>query len=169
MNRIIFLAACAVFWALPAAAEEVGRELNWQTLGTTNYVDATLPPKEGEAGEAGEGVFKLPQLVAESDPGVTQDRSNLGESISVFVTSIELTGATVYSESVLDETFAPYLNREVSMDELQDLRLALSRKYLDDGYINSGVTIPDQQIESGHIRLQAIEGTLAGIEIQGDP
>ena len=169
MNRIIFIAACAVFWALPAAAEEVGRELNWQTLGTTNYVDPTLPPKEGEAGEEGGDLFKLPQLVAESDPGVTQGRSNLGESISVFVTSIELTGATVYSESALDEVFAPYLDREVSMDELQDLRLALSRKYLDDGYINSGVTIPDQQIESGHIRLQAIEGTLAGIEIQGDP
>jgi len=169
MNRIIFIAACAILWASPGVAEEVGRELNWQTLGSENYVDTTPPPKEGEAGEEGEGVFKLPQLVTAGDPGVAGGSSNLGESVSVFVTSIELTGATVYSDAVLDETFAPYLDREVTMDELQDLRLALSRKYLDDGYINSGVTIPDQQIESGHIRLQAIEGTLAGIEIQGDP
>ena len=169
MKRMILITACMVFWAMPAAAEEVGRELNWQTLGTQNYVDPSLPPKEGEEGEAGEDAFKLPQLVAEGDARVAGDRANLGESISVFVTSIELTGATVYSEAALDEAFAPYLNREVSMDELQDLRLALSRKYLDDGYINSGVTIPDQQIESGHIKLQAIEGTLAGIEIEGDP
>ena len=168
VKRIVFIAACAVFWAAPGAAEEVGRELNWQTLGTKNFVDTTLPPKEGE-GEDGEEVFELPQLAAESDSAVGAGRSNLGESISVFVTSIELTGATVYSEAVLDEAFAPYLNREVTMYELQDLRLALSRKYLDDGYINSGVIIPDQQIESGHIRLQAIEGTLAGIEIQGVP
>ena len=163
MKHLVWI--LAFLCATVVSAEEVGRELNWQTLGTSNYVDPTLPAKD-ESQTAG---FKLPSLVDESADADSQGRTSLGQTTTVFVNSVELIGATVYSDEVLDDVFAPYLNREVSMDELQDLRLALSRRYIDDGYINSGVTIPDQEIDDGHIVLQAIEGTLAGIDVEGDP
>ena len=160
-----FIWIIAIFGASIVAAEEVGRELNWQTLGASNYVDPAIPPTKNSEN----GGFKLPSLVSEKADSGAQGTTSLGQTATVFIDSIELVGATVYSDEVLDEVFAPYLNREVSMDELQDLRLALSRRYIDDGYINSGVIIPDQEIDNGHVVLQAIEGSLADITVEGDP
>jgi hemolysin activation/secretion protein len=157
-----------VLWVTNASAEEVGRDLNWQTLGSSNYVEQTLPAKPAEQGSDESSEFKLPSLTDETgSPGSSP--SSLGRSTTVYVNSVVLAGATIFSQAELDEIFAPYLNREVSMEELQDLRLDLSRLYLSRGYVNSGVIIPDQKIEGGHIELQAIEGSLAGIEIIGDP
>lgn len=172
MKSLVWTVALLASWTTNVAADEVGRELNWQTLGSSNYVDATIPTTAQEGAETegaseGEG-FKLPKLVDETG-GVGSSPSSLGRSATVYVNSIELTGATIFSDAELAEAFAAYLNREVSMEELQDLRLELSRLYLSRGYVNSGVIIPDQKIEGGHIELQAIEGSLAGIEIIGDP
>jgi len=167
MKHLSWLLIFAVFWAVGSAAEEVGRQLNWQTLGAANYVDQTLPTaQEGE--ETGEGLI-LPKLIDESGAGVESTRSNLSQSATVFVNSIELQGATVFSAAELEAIVAPYLDRQVSMEELQDLRLALSQSYLSRGYVNSGVIIPDQDIAEGRIVLQAIEGTLARVEIEGNP
>ena len=167
MKHLSWILILVVFWAVGSAAEEVGRQLNWQTLGAANYVDQTLPTaQEGE--ETGEGLI-LPKLIDESGAGVESTRSNLSQSTTVFVNSIELQGATVFSAAELEAMFAPYLDRQVSMEELQDLRLALSQSYLSQGYVNSGVIIPDQDIAEGRIVLQAIEGTLARVEIEGNP
>jgi len=51
--------------------------------------------------------------------------------------------------------------------ELQSLRVALTRLYIDKGYINSGVVLPDQESKEGLVVYQAIEGTLTRVEVGG--
>src|SRR5262249_56312289 len=54
----------------------------------------------------------------------------------VFVRQIRVTGSTVFSEQDLAAVTAPYVNRSVTSEELEALRLALSRLYVNKGYIN---------------------------------
>jgi hemolysin activation/secretion protein len=61
----------------------------------------------------------------------------------------------------------PFLNREVSAAELQELRYALSEYYYSHGYINSGATLPDQEIVDGSVKFWIIEGTLNEIVVTG--
>jgi hemolysin activation/secretion protein len=46
-------------------------------------------------------------------------------------------------------------------------RLALTRLYIDAGYINSGAILPDQTVTEGVIRFEIIEGTLTQVTVDG--
>ncbi len=78
-----------------------------------------------------------------------------------------LDGNTVLPEADVRAVLDPLEGREISADGLQAARLALTRLYVDRGYISSGVVIPDQDVSAGTIRLQAIEGRLGAIELRG--
>lgn len=90
-----------------------------------------------------------------------------GPVLRVFVKDITVTGSTVLSPAQLDELTAPYENREITTEDLEELRRQITLTYIDKGYANSGAVIPDQEVIDGRITIQAIEGRLSEIRIQG--
>ncbi|MCF6293997.1 MAG: BamA/TamA family outer membrane protein, partial [Robiginitomaculum sp.] len=90
------------------------------------------------------------------------------QSASMFVHTIELNGNTVFNADELQTWFMPYQQRKVSSDELRYLADELTQHYIDRGYLNSGVIIPNQEIKNDIVYLQAIEGQLSKIEILGN-
>ena len=88
--------------------------------------------------------------------------------VRVFVKEIRLTGNTVFSTEELSKITAPYEDRVVASSELEDLRVALTRYYIDHGYINSGAVIPDQKVVDGVIHMVIVEGRLSDIEVSGN-
>ncbi len=88
--------------------------------------------------------------------------------VRVFVKKIVLTGNTVFSTEELQKITAPYEDRVVASSELEDLRVALTRYYIDHGYINSGAVIPDQKVVDGVIHMVIVEGRLTDIEVSGN-
>jgi hemolysin activation/secretion protein len=86
----------------------------------------------------------------------------------VFVREIRVVGSTVFSREELAALTGPYTNREVTSEDLESLRLALTRLYVDRGYINSGAVLPDQPVTDGVIIYDVIEGTLTGIQVEGN-
>ncbi len=62
---------------------------------------------------------------------------------------------------------APYENRELSTQDLEELRQALTLLYVNKGYVNSGAVIPDQTLQEGVVTIQIIEGELTDIQIEG--
>ena len=87
---------------------------------------------------------------------------------TVFVRKVRIVGSTVFSDDELAAITAPYENRVVTSNELQELRLQLTRYYISHGYINSGAVIPDQRITDGLITIHIIEGRLTSLEISGN-
>jgi hemolysin activation/secretion protein len=85
----------------------------------------------------------------------------------VFVKQIVLTGNTVLSVAEISGLTAPYTGREVSFEELQTLRQELTLSYVNKGYLTSGAIIPDQEVRDGIITIQAIEGSVARIAVEG--
>jgi hemolysin activation/secretion protein len=86
----------------------------------------------------------------------------------VHVRSIRVVGSTVFSDSELAAVTAPYLNRLVTTEEFERLRLELTMFYINRGYVTSGAVIPDQDVTAGEVTIQIVEGTLAKIDIQGN-
>ena len=74
----------------------------------------------------------------------------------------------MFSTEVLSKITAPYEDRIVASSELEDLRVALTRYYIDHGYINSGAVIPDQKVVDGVIQMVIVEGRLSDIEVSGN-
>jgi hemolysin activation/secretion protein len=90
-----------------------------------------------------------------------------GPVLRVLVKDITVVGSTVLSSAQLDELTAPYENREITTEDLEELRRRITLAYIDKGYPNSGAVIPDQEVVDGRITIQAIEGRLSEIRIQG--
>ena len=66
-------------------------------------------------------------------------------------------------------TVADYLNRPLTADDVEDVRLALTRLYVDAGYINSGAVLPDQDVVGGGVlRFDIVEGRLTDVRLSGD-
>jgi hemolysin activation/secretion protein len=89
-------------------------------------------------------------------------------AIRVFIREIRVTGNTVFSPEELAAVTTPYLNRELTAEDLEALRVALTLLYINRGYINSGARLPDQTITDGIVTYQIIEGRLTRVELEGN-
>ena len=72
----------------------------------------------------------------------------------------------MFSYQDLAPIVAPYLGRAIITEELLDLRDALTARYFEAGYVNSGALIPDQEVRDGVIGIQIVEGRLKGDAVQ---
>jgi hemolysin activation/secretion protein len=73
----------------------------------------------------------------------------------------------VFTTQELDTVAAPFVNREVTTEDLESLRNAVTLLYVQRGYVTSGAVVPDQAVTEGVIRIQIIEGKLADINVEG--
>jgi len=101
-------------------------------------------------------VETLPELQPKRAPG-----------LRVMVQTIRVEGSTVLSQEEIGMITAPYEKRELSTEDLEQLRRALTQAYINKGYVNSGAIIPDQSIQDGQLTYQIIEGKLTDIHIEG--
>lgn len=85
----------------------------------------------------------------------------------LFVRRFELSGNTAFTTAELAAVTAPYENRTLTAEELQEVRRLVTLYYVERGYFNSGAVLPDQQVVDGVVRLQIIEGALSEIEVTG--
>jgi hemolysin activation/secretion protein len=85
----------------------------------------------------------------------------------MMVGTIHVVGSTVFAPEELDKVKAPYENRELSTEDLEELRRAFTLLYTNNGYVNSGAIIPDQTVQEDEITFQIIEGKLTDINIEG--
>ena len=93
--------------------------------------------------------------------------SQAGPTPRIRVLEIRVTGSTVFSAKELEQLTAPYVGRDVTTEDLSALRQALTLKYVNAGYINSGALLPDQTVAEGVIEYRIVEGRLSDISVTG--
>jgi hemolysin activation/secretion protein len=89
-------------------------------------------------------------------------------ALTVLVKDIELRGNTVFTHEQLKEVTAPYANRELTTEDIDALRLALTLYYINRGYVTSGAIVPDQDFAGDALIIQIVEGRLAKIDVEGN-
>ncbi len=87
---------------------------------------------------------------------------------SIFVKAIVLEGNTLLAQANVDLALEPFVGTELTFEDLQKAGSALTRLYIDRGYVSSGVIVPDQQVDDGVVRMVAVEGGLTSIEVSGN-
>ena len=141
-------------------------------------IDADSPDETRSGGIVRPGNIPLPSPLPEdktpSSPIDIQTKEPIDKKpktaygAKLFVKEIKISGNTAFSDDELKQITSPYENRMVYNSELEDIRLALTRKYIEQGYINSGAIIPDHKVVDGVIQFTIIEGRLTDIEIVGN-
>ena len=86
----------------------------------------------------------------------------------ITVREIIVEGATVLDDAEVTALTGALENQSIGVDDLHGLRHRISEMYLQLGYVNSGVVLPDQRIDDGVIRLQAVEGSVTQLDIVGN-
>ena len=79
-----------------------------------------------------------------------------------------VTGSTVFSQAELAAVTAPFTDRPLGAEELEQLRQQLTQLYLDAGFRNSGATLPDQDIRDGVVEYRIVEGRLTEVDVEGN-
>lgn len=119
------------------------------------------------------GPFETPApppepLVLPPAPEPKPDRNALARGLAVFVHRIRVEGSTVFSEAELAEVTRPWTDRSIDAGDLQDLVDAVTRLYVDHGYVSSGATVPDQDLDGGELLVDVIEAHLSDVRIEGN-
>ncbi len=86
----------------------------------------------------------------------------------VVVDSLEVVGSTILSPKEIAKLIEPVLYRQVTLRQVQDVADAITKIYVDGGYITSRATIAVETIPSGKLRIDVTEGRLADIQITGN-
>lgn len=109
--------------------------------------------------------FKDFQLPTEPPPAPPELPPPTGPRI--VVKGFRFEGNTVIPGKELDRVAQNYVGRPIAMEDLEKLRYELTRLYIDQGYINSGALLPDQEVTDGIVLYQIVEGVLSKIDVTG--
>lgn len=101
-------------------------------------------------------------------PKGLQGGASLSAALRVRVKVFRFEGNHVFSKHTLAKEVASYAGHEITGEELEDARQALTRKYVEAGYINSGAILPEQDLKSGTVLFRIVEGHLTRVELKGN-
>lgn len=104
----------------------------------------------------------------EPTPPQSETRPDLPGTI--IVDRFEFIGNMAFNNDELAEITQPFTGRPITFSELLQVEAAVTKKYTDAGYINSGAVIPADQTlasEGAVVKIQIIEGGVEAIQVRG--
>ncbi|MBR8836733.1 MAG: ShlB/FhaC/HecB family hemolysin secretion/activation protein [Stigonema ocellatum SAG 48.90 = DSM 106950] len=101
-----------------------------------------------------------PPPTAPSDPETIQNVPGM-----VVVHKFEFVGSTVFSQQELNQVTGDFLGEPITFNQLLQAANKVTELYLKKGYITSGAYIPSQEMQSGIVRIQILEGSLEEIKV----
>lgn len=109
----------------------------------------------------------LPEVETPPTPVVPKQR-DLGPPIRAYIKAITVQGNSVFSAEQLREVTDAFTNRELTAEDVEALRLALTLHYVHHGYATSGAIVPDQSLADQVITIRIIEGRLTKIDVENN-
>lgn len=98
-------------------------------------------------------------------PSVEPTRPSTG--VTFQVNQIEVVGSTVLQAEIAS-LVQPLESRALTLNDLFDLRTAITNLYVAQGYITSGAFLPNNQdLSDGVVQIQVVEGALEAIQVNG--
>lgn len=85
----------------------------------------------------------------------------------LLLRELEFAGNSVFSDAQLLSVAAPFIGQHLADADLQALLQRLTQVYLQAGYSTSRVSLPDQDLDAGRLRVEVVEGTLEKIVVNG--
>ncbi|HEX7853682.1 MAG TPA: POTRA domain-containing protein [Sphingobium sp.] len=105
------------------------------------------------------GELPTPPGVIAPPPGADAVRLTLRE--------VSFTGMTVYTPDEIRPLYASMVGRDISLADLYALADQVTARYHRDGYLLSIALVPEQQVESGAVTIQVVEGHVDQVHFTG--
>lgn len=109
-------------------------------------------------------IFLFGMVVANADAQLESEES---DEMMVFVKEVVFTGNTVISTETLKNVAAPYMNKELTLEEMSELIDLVTITYQEQGYILARAFLPEQDIMDGFLQIGVVEGNIGKIMISG--
>lgn len=158
---VLVASALALGWTHASLAAD-------QPAGVRGLEFEPLEPPDPAAAAPAAGPQPAPAPSALQIPEVPADYAREQALAQVYIRRVEVLGNTVLPAAALATIVSGYEQRELSFEQLEALRLELTRAYTEAGYVNSGVLLPDQDVTDGVLTLQVVEGRLQALAVSGN-
>lgn len=149
VSLFIVSSLCSL-WTYTSVAQEALQDLERTRPSIPDYVEANTS-----------SAFELPKarpLMTHSDNGAPR----------FLLKAIQFQGNSVISNNDLNQLIEDKLNQQVTLSDLEELRLRITNYYIGKGYINSDAILPEQSIHNGTVVVHIVEGKLTEIELSGN-
>ncbi len=100
-------------------------------------------------------------------PAVAAPELPLSTAPRFVLRGIRIEGNSALDEASIQHIVAPHIDQAASIASIEEIRRALTLLYVNRGYINSGLTIPDQNVENGVVTFRAVEGRVTEVDVSG--
>jgi len=90
------------------------------------------------------------------------------EGIAFTLTGIKITGTTLFKLEDFRPIYESYLQKKVTMADLQVIAEQVRSKYHKKGYLTTNVYFPEQEIEGGMVEIAVLEGKLGEVSVEGN-
>ena len=119
-----------------------------------------LLPAWAFAGDSQPPTKQQAQKIAEK---IIEKTSENNPSFNVFEFKVD--GNTVLPKGKIEEAVYPFLGETKTIEDVEKARSALEKKYQDAGYLTVSVSIPQQEVDSGIVKLLVTEGTVERLRV----
>lgn len=131
-----------------------------------------LPPQLN-AGRALEAATPKPQEPRKDadvlpDTGAARPAAAGAEGPTILVKGFQLTGNSVFPDSVLLPLVQPWVGKQAGTDQLLDAAEAIKDRYKDAGYFLTQVFVPAQQVTDGIVTLRIVEARIGQTHAEVD-
>ncbi|MDE2401315.1 MAG: ShlB/FhaC/HecB family hemolysin secretion/activation protein [Burkholderiales bacterium] len=76
-------------------------------------------------------------------------------------------GNTVLPNELVERALNPYLGPDKSFKDIEAARTALEKIYQDSGFLSVVVSLPNQRVDTGEVRLEVTEATVEKLNVTG--
>lgn len=86
---------------------------------------------------------------------------------AIEVSAFKITGMTLINESQAQEALKPYINRQLTLDQIKEAAEAVTNLYAQKGWVAQAV-VPPQDVQKGIVTIKIIEGKVGKVIIKLD-
>lgn len=102
-------------------------------------------------------------------PAVPETRPEGGADLQKFeIEGVIFDGSKTLPDAQLQDVAKPYLDRQITLQDVYDLADKVTALYRARGYVLSRAIVPAQQINNGFLKITIVEGYIDKVDIQGD-
>lgn len=154
------LACLTMGWGVAIAAPEI------PASAIPSRVEQQIPKVAPQAQKSDDQTEKMKAgKVGSTDPAMTQ--------VTIYLKGVQLKNAktqAVAFKAALQKLAKPFLNKRVTLEQVQAIGFALQKLYQDEGYILTQVVLPPQDIQKdgANVIYEVVEGYVAQIIIKSD-
>lgn len=104
-----------------------------------------------------------------TEPTAPTKQMEEAKKITFKLKGINISGNTVYSDEQLKIFYQHDLGKTISVAELFTITQNITNFYRNNGYILSRAIMPPQEVTSGIVKIQVLEGFIANVTVGGNP